>query len=254
VFFRWASIYAPNVANIGQQDLAEAALFYNAQQALLPYMGPGGEPPDFKTTWAQLLATLAASPPLSWTFDSRTTSPDVASTWTGGLDSGFSGPYTGAYAYAPLSRYFGASHVTVTVQFSRFCLLVMPPGAWYNSSILNMAFSRSGTPPWSPNANPDWDDAFGPTGTLPRFLTSLAIADGATVSVTSDARYSQSAQKEMQSNMANGLWPLFFPSSAVASNTVTFSGSMTMQIAAKIGNPFVVGANVLSVASYLGHG
>jgi len=90
-----------------------------------------------------------------------------------------------------------------------------------------------------------------------QFLTaSLVIVDGLSATIASDAIYSNSDQDTVRGEAANGLWPFYLASSDVASNEVTFgeASGMKIETTTQPGHPIVLGANVLGVARFLGHG
>jgi hypothetical protein len=257
LFRAWALLHAPSVANQGTADLSRMVLIASAQAALTPYQGPNAKPVDFAETSAQLSWLLSQSPPAGLTVDSSTTSADVSDTWTQGVNPCFFGLWTGSWSSTPLSEKFATSHVQVDFTCAHRALLTSTPGAWYNSSLLHLAYSTNATPPWPASADPTWDEVFGPEGTMQRLITSLLIVDGITATVTSDAIFDTADRTSIQQNSQSGFWPLYCPSEptgGVVTNTVTFpQDTLQIQTTTAPGNPIVIGANVLSIAQVLGH-
>ncbi len=254
VFRQWASIYAPDVAAIGASDLATQAFQAQARQALAPYQGPDALPPNFSSTYAELESALRVAQGAMWTFDGAEESANVHDTWTGGADSGFFGVAGGVSSSAAVSRRFASSHVTVTESFKAMTTILTAPGGWYNSSVFNAAYRNPKTPPWPTDADPTWEETFGSSGDMTRFIVSLVVADGAVLTVESSASYSATDRALLQAAAAAGLWPLFSPSGGGVANSVTFGASrgMTMRTTIEPGSPFIVGANVLGVGPFLG--
>ena len=255
LFRNWAARNAPSVASAGIAFLSRLVLLDAAQQGLAPYQGPNAKPADFTGGYADLIQTLKASSGRNVSFDSSRTSGDVLKTWTHGVDIGVDGLWAGSGSNSRLSRKFAASRVTVTAQFQAYAPWTAVPGAWYSSSLLNVAYSSQATPPWVPDANPSWNDLFGPDGSMLRFVASLAMVDGSNITVTSDAIFGATDQRTILNYAALGVWPFYVPTGSAVSNAVTFAntGGMEIEIVTQPGNPLVIGANVLAVARYLGH-
>jgi hypothetical protein len=256
LFMGWAMQFAPQVAQIGTSDLTQMALIAASQQMLAPYIGPHALPVDFDGSLAQLLHMLSQMSGVEFSFDSNTRSSDVSNTWTGGRDTNMYGLWTGSSSRSRLSLLFAHSKVTVTVSAKRYMVWRSTPGSWYDSSLLNNAFSNTSSPPWPANGNPNWNNFFGPTGSMRQVIASLLMMDGMHVSVASDATYTHSDQQSILGKVSAGLWPFFIPDSdSVVTNQVTFGSpsGMNIETITQPGNPMVVGANVLSIARYLGH-
>jgi hypothetical protein len=255
LFQEWALINAPDVANIGISDLATMALIETGAQALAPYTGPNAAPPDFARDYSDLVAMLAAAPGASVSFDSATTPADVTTTWTGGIDDGIDGLWSGLSPAARLSSTFASSHVTVHATFEHLVRWTSTPGAWYDSSLLGMAYSSPASPPWPADPSPTWEDLFGPSGSLQRLLASLLVVDGLQATITSSATYQAADQQAIADNAAAGLWPFYLHATSTAiPNTVSFdaAGTMTIAIAAEPNQPLILGGDVLGIAQYLG--
>ncbi|GCF10350.1 hypothetical protein [Dictyobacter arantiisoli] len=256
VFHDWAIQLAPAAAQVGTADLTQRALIEDAQHSLALYEGSNARPVDFDGSFTQLLQILQQSSSVQFSFDSSTSNSDVSDTWTGGVDTGIYGLWTGCGSTSPLSQQFARSKVTVTVHAKAYTIWRSIPGTWYNSSLLNNAYSNIFTPPWPANAHPNWNDVFAPTGSMHQLIASLLVMDGMHIIVTSNATYAGIDQQTILSNTSSGLWPFFIPnSSSIVTNTITFGSTSGMQIetVTQPGTPIAVGANVLDIAHYLGH-
>lgn len=255
LFQAWAAVNAPDVLQIGVADLLQLALSADTRRALQPYLGPHAQPADFGTNFIQMLQLLQGTSEVQLAFASSSAPDDVTQTWTGGIDTNLSGLWNGYSSTGRLSMHFATSQVQVTLRAQHFLVWSATPGPWYCSSLLNNAYANPGTPPWPAEANPDWHEVCGPTGSMSHMIASLLLMDGLHIQTTSDAAYAAIDQRTLRSNTARGLWPFFIPDkTGIASNTVTFdpSGRMSIDTVTRPGNPLVIGANVLSIARYLG--
>ncbi|MBZ5714922.1 hypothetical protein [Nannocystis pusilla] len=255
IFRTWAEKNGySGVAVAGASNLAGTCLFEGQQQAVARYQGPNGLAIDFVGGYADLQATLAAAGPAQLAFDSLRTSSDVSRTWAGGQQLGLQGLWTGLGPLDALSARFAAGRVQVTATLTHYAAWLATPGGWYSSSLLNAAYSSQSTPPWPVGADPDWTDAFGPTGNLVWFLGSLAVGDGLHAVVTSTTSFTRTEQATIRAHAAQGMWPFYAPSSAVVTNAVSFDavGHLTITTTSAAGNPFVLGGVVLGIAQYLG--
>jgi len=242
--------------NAGVAFLSRLVLLDAAQQALAPYQGPNAKPADFTGSFADLLQTLKVSSGRNVSFDSTRASGDVSNTWTGGVDFGVDGLWTGSGSSLRLSRKFAASNITASAQFQSYAQWTAVPGAWYSSSLLNLAYSSQATPPWVANANPSWSDLFGPDGSMPRALASIVVVDGSNTTITSDAVFGAADQQTILDGAPLGFWPFYVPTlDGSVSNSVSFSGTggAEIEIVSQPGHPLVIGANVLGIAQFLGH-
>ena len=254
VWFQWAMVNAPSVANIGRSDLSVQLLISGAQAALEPYEGPSAKPADFSPSLSDLKNTLRASSGASFSFDSTDDDPDVSNSWVPGDDPNYFGIWTGSSAAFHVSRKFALSKITVSVQFDHFATVPVTPGEWYNSSLLHQAWASQSTPPWIDSA--DWQGYFGENGSFTCAIGSLLAADGITLTLTSDADFTTAEQAIIKGLATMGNWPVYCPvSSAVLSNSITTGpGSMTIRFRSAPGNPLILGFNVFDIRSYLGAG
>jgi hypothetical protein len=256
LFREWAMKNAPDVMAVGASKLAQIILINSFQKAVEPYQGPTAKPVDFIGTYADLLQVLGNSSGNRLSFDSSKTSDDVGETWTGGKDVDLHGLWTGSSPNHRLSCRFAESKVTVSARFKAYTVWTSTPGPWYNSGLLQMAYSSRTTPPWPQEADPTWDDVFGPDGRMLRFIASLVVVDSVSSTVASDAIYEKSDQQTILSNAPKGLWPFYTPTkSGDVTNEVTFdrASGMKIETVTQSGNLLVLGANVLGIAQYLGH-
>ena len=254
VWFQWAIVNAPSVANIGRSDLSAQLLISGAQDVLRPYEGPNAKPADFSLSFSDLKSTLNASPGTSFTFDSASDDPDVSDSWVPGNDPNYFGIWTGSAAAFQVSRKFALSKITVSARFDHFATVTVTPGEWYSSSLLHLAWASQSTPPWIDSA--DWQANFGDAGSFTHAVGSLIAADGITLTLTSDAEFTAAELAIIKGLVAMGDWPVYCPvSSKVLSNGIaTRPGSLTITFKSAPGNPVVLGFNVFDIRSYVGAG
>ena len=173
-----------------------------------------------------------------------------------GIDSNFFGLWGGSNSTSAISNKFAASNVTVTASFRAYAEWPSVPGSWYDSSTLNMANTNSSSPPWPSAGDPGWNDFFGAQGSLLRVIASLMVVDGMDVVLTSDANFSDIDKQEITDNAMRGIWPWFTPTSGSTSITFSFdeANALVAHTITQLGTPIVIGANVLDIGRYLGHG
>jgi hypothetical protein len=255
LFFDWALIHAPAVANIGRADLNLALTFSTARDALNDYVGPNAKPVDFVGGFQDVVNTLQHVGSTQFTFDSSRASDDVSQTWTHGANMSFDGLWTGSSSNSQLSLKFARSKVTVDALL-RYTVWISTPGPWYSSFMLNLAYNNTSSPPWPQSGSPTWDEIFGAHGSMPRLIGALFVADSLDVTVRSDGVYSDLDQQAIIENASHGLWPFFVSDKgSLANNVVRFdnAGAMHADVTSAGGMPIVIGANVLDIARYLGH-
>jgi hypothetical protein len=256
LFRQWALLAAPSVMSVGVADLTRMIIINRALKSLQPYTGPNAKPIEFKTDFAQVKKMVENSTGSSFTFDSPLASDDVENSWTGGINNGLAGLWSGSGSDSRLSRHFATSRISVHVELKAYAESVSVPGSWYNSALLNIAYTVPNGLPWPAAPNPTWEEVFGPNGSMRRLAISLVVAEGVYVTVTSDAQCSESDQQVIKNNAAKGLWPLYIPErDGAATNIVSFDSAekMNIETVTEPGNLVVIGHNVLSIAQYLGH-
>jgi hypothetical protein len=256
IFFNWALINYPSVANIGSADLSAMLLdpISSAGLALMPYYKLQ---PDWSLGYTTLVQQLATAPTQSFNFDSSQMNTNVSNTWTGGNDSGFGGLWGGSSSTSTLSEQFASSHIAISASFAHVFTFQASPGVWYTSSAMGDAFSHQSGAPWNPASTINWQNTFDPNkGNMARYMVSLIVADTMNIQIESDAVYSSTEQQTIQNNSSAGLWPFYTTSSSSGSSTTaTFDshGAMTVQVHSAPGVPVVIGGNVIPVDQFVGH-
>lgn len=262
LFSTWAAVHAPSMHAVGLSSLTEASIISEALSALAIYKGRDAKQPEFIGGYDALARMLANSPGRSLHFESAHLKPeaeyeedgdeDESNEATGGGET--DGLWAGCDTDARLSRLFAESRVTVRARFDNFAVWAATPGGWYDSWLLNAAYSRRGAPPWPPDAVDEWEAFFGPRGSLRRLVASLVVADGVSVSVVSDAAFSESDRDAIRANAREGTWPFYVPAAEdFVTVDVSFDRSLTtIETEMRPRHPLIIGANVLDTGSYLG--
>lgn len=263
LFFRWAFLNAPAVANIGASDYAAILLdpISSAQAALLPYTpvpGPNSRPPA-PVTWMfgynDLVQQLQNAPAMSFAVTSTTMDTDVSNTWTSGRNSGFFGLWGGSNFSSTQSVRFSESRFELNASFAHVLAISSIPGGWYSSSAWGQAYANRGNPPWRPGVT-QWGNVFGPSGNSQRYTVNLLVADTMNVTVTANTGYSEAEQQIIQNNSGAGLWPFYTSSSGGGgSSEASFNdaGDITIDINTMPGVPVVIGCNIFGIDRYVGH-
>lgn len=261
LFRNWAMIYDPSIANIGSSDYAAILLdpIATAQNELtLVFTDLNGLPKDFTWmfTYQDMVNQLKNAPSRAFTFDSSTMNSNVSNSWTGGKVSGFFGLWGGSASTSSISKKFAGSKVHVNANFQNVQVFSNTPGVWYYSSAMALAYANQTGNPWSPDSSINWNNTFGTNGNLQRFASNLVIASGMSVTVVSEATYSEEEQTSIQASGSAGFWPFYSGSVGTSStNVANFdqNGRMTITTSSAPGVPIVLGANVLPVSEFVGH-
>jgi hypothetical protein len=264
LFFSWAFLNAPDVADIGASDYATILLDpVNAgKEALLPYLavqGPHPTPallPDWQLGYNDLVGELANAPAMQFAVSSDTMDTDVSQTWTGGDDSGFFGLWGGDDSSSSISSQFSDATFSLTASFGHVLNFQTNAGSWYMSSAIGQAFANHGSPPWRAGGAIQWEDVFGsPNGDLQRVMANLLVVDNMNIVVTASTAFSASDQTTIQNNSSGGFWPIYTSNSSSGSvSTATFddSGAITIHISTAPNVPTVIGGNVLPIGRFVG--
>ena len=252
VWFQWAIMNAPSVANIGRTDLACMVLIKSAWAALAPYQGTNAKSPDFLPLFSDLTASLQASPSVNFSFDSMNANPDVSNSWVPGNDPNFFGLWTGCWCGLLVNKKFAQSAISISVKFEHFSVVPVTPGSWYNSALLHHALASKSSPPW--DSNTAWDKYFGIDGTLNYAIGSVLAVDGISLSLTADADFASEEQSVIKSQVEMGYWPIYCPQKLpVITNDVSFEpGKMTINCHTDPGSPILMGNNIFKIGQYLG--
>jgi hypothetical protein len=257
LFFNWASVFFPSVANVGASDLAQMVLDpITAAQTEISWAYGNNKMPDWSAGYSELMQQLSQAPSRGYQFSSDTMNSNVQSSWTGGSNSGFFGLWGGSSSSSNYSSQFAASSIAMSATFDHVMTFSSTPGLWYSSAAMALAFNNKNQAPWDPKSPLNWDKAFGADGVMQRFTTSLIVVSGMKIQLNAATTFSQEERSEIESNSSNGMWPFYSSGGGSDFKTdVKFStsGALNLTIASDPTTPIVVGCNVLPVAQFVGH-
>jgi len=255
LFQNWAMRHgAANVVSQGVADLTQMAMIATAKQALEPYQGSNPRPVDYAGSLSEVNRLLSDSPAGLVVFDDGI-EVNATPAWAGDNDDGIFGLWSGSDPRSRISQRFAQAQVSVQAKLGSYALWTAAAGPWYNSSLLNSAYSNRTSPPWTEGGTPNWGEMFGPRGALRYAVANVLVADTAEVTVLCDAEFHFQDQIRILEHVARGVWPFYLPSGAGAFNNVSFEGGrLKLTTQTKAGHPFVIGSNVLDITRYLGHG
>ncbi|MEU1818432.1 hypothetical protein ABZ543_25075 [Streptomyces roseifaciens] len=258
IFFNWAMVNAPDVAQQGASAYAAIILdpIGSAQQALMPYMQRPPAPPDWARGYDALVRDLSQAPQRAFEMHSSTTSSDVSKTWSSGRRSVLFGLWRGSESTERLSEFFAQSEISIRASFGHVLSFQTNAGAWYGSSALGTAYSKKGDPPWRSGSAITWDSTFGASGNIQRVTVNLLVADAMDISVTARTSFSQQDQQIIRGNSGFGLWPFYNGGREYGMTTNTqFSdrGETTITTKSSPGVPVLIGVNVLPIGRFLGY-
>jgi hypothetical protein len=207
-----------------------------------------------------LKAALAGGANKTFTMNSQTQSSDVKHTWANGNTSFFFDIFSfgGGASYDSLSVKTTQAGLNIEAAFTKVTTFTAGPlatndpnspilsgyKAWYESAALAKAYTTKDNTVWNNQSSTTWETAFGSNGFLQRSTSSLVVADGITIKMTSKASYSSSEQTQIIGAAKAGIWPFFSVSGQGGSTTtVTFNddGSFTSTTTIAAGNPQILG-------------
>lgn len=258
LFRNWAlrSGYG-SVANVGASDLAELLLdpVSNAQMALMRYKPNGVNPAGWDAGYAEMVKQLAVAPNRQFSLDSASMNSSVSNSWSGGSNDGFFGLWRGSSSSSSQSSTFASGRVSVQASFDHVLQFTATPGDWYNSSAMSLAYANHDGAPWTSASPINWNNTFGTKGNMQRFASTLIIASGIQVQVTSSAVFSKEDQTAISDNKGAGMWPFYSSNSSSSSNTdvrFTEQGNMIVKFSSLSTTPIVIGVIVEPVAEFVG--
>lgn len=207
-----------------------------------------------------LQSALAGGAGKTFNMDSSTASSDTTHTWAGGNTSFFFDIFSfgGGGGYDNLTTKTTAAGLIINAKFTKVTTFTAGPlavndpnspilsgyKAWYDSAALAKAYTTKDNTVWNNQSSTTWDKAFGANGFLQRTVSSIVVADGIEITMTSKASYSSSEQTQIQAAARAGIWPFFSVSGqGGTTTTVTFNdnGSFTSTTTIASGNPQILG-------------
>jgi hypothetical protein len=258
VFFNWAVVFYPDIANVGSSDLSVIVLepISRAQTILSFYTTVPPTPPAWTQGYATLRNQLANAPSKQFNVTDVQSSSDVSKSWTKGSNSGFFGLWGSSSSSSTQSETYASKGVSLSASFSRILTFVPSPGPWYDSGAMGLAFANKTGSPWNSKSSINWENTFGSKGNMQRFAGSTIVVSGMVITAVSTATFSKADQQTITQNHGAGLWPFYSSGGSSGSSTsasFSESGAMTTVITSPVNVPLVIGVNVIPVAEYLGH-
>jgi hypothetical protein len=277
LFFNWAMIHCPEKAVAGRaefnsvaNDPVNLAIMEMANRA-----GFVDGVPSFGISLEDARLAVQRAPGGSVTFDSARESGDVSRSWGHGsliglpLADRFLTGIDGDHGWQRINEKASQSQVIVDASFENLATVHALPGSWFHTGALSLAYHERGTGSegrgdtngnhggdtgvWRDGAA-DWEGAFGPAGTLARMVSSLVLVDGVKMRMTSTAQYSPEEQRQIEESFGGGIWPFAnLGGHGGLTSKVKFDrdGAAVFSATSRADTPYVLGANVVPVASRL---
>jgi len=262
VFNSWAVVYAPSQAGC----VTALTKLYNDPIKLanvkLDNLKTGEHPGVFawNQTVEQLKSALAGGAEKTFTMNSKTATSDVTHTWAGGNTSFFFDIFSfgGGGSYDKLTTKTTEAGLTIDAKFTKLTTFTSGPlaqndpndstlrdyKAWYESAVLAKAYTTKDNTVWNNQSSTTWEKAFGANGFLQRSTSSIVVADGIEITMTSKASYTTAEHEEIKGAASAGIWPFFSVSGQGGTTTdVKFNddGSFTCTTKIALGNPQILG-------------
>jgi len=208
----------------------------------------------------KMKSALAGGAPKSFSLDSKTESSSVSHTWANGSTSFFFDIFSfgGGGGYDKLTTKTTSAGLNIDAKFGKVTTFTAGPlesndpnnpilseySAWYESAALAKAYTIKDNTVWNNQSSTTWETAFGSSGFLQRSTSSMVVADGITIKMTSNASYSTSERTEITAAAKAGIWPFFSASGGGGSTTdvqFTDDGRFTATTEIEPGNPQILG-------------
>lgn len=175
VFFNWAIVFFPDIANVGASDLSVIVLepISRAQTILSFYTTVPPTPPTWTQGYQTLVNQLGTAPSAKFTVEDVQSNSNVSKSWTKGANAGFFGLWGSSSSSSTQSETYASKGVSLSASFTRLLTFVPSPGPWYDSGAMGLAFSHKSGSPWNPKSSINWESTFGPNGNMQRFAGSI---------------------------------------------------------------------------------
>ena len=256
----WAFLVSGCSENADAGASAYARMLLNpvfaGQNNVLPYKPVGRKPVDFVPGYITMMKQLKKAPAIKFSANLSVKDQDYKKTWTGGSQSAVFGLWSNSNSDTEISKTFSSSAVTMTASFKNLLAFKATPGDWYTSSAFGIAYHDPSSKVWSSGGQKTWDNTFSSKGDMQRFTTILLIANQMTLNYSTNATFSSTQQREIDTHKSAGLWPFYHSSSGGYSDTqVDFNtdGNLNVTVTTEKNVPTIVGAVVEPVDQYLGY-
>lgn len=214
--------------------------------------------PVYNQAIADIQAAIVRGESATINFDSSSSSSDVSHTWAeggvGGLFDFFEGE--GGAEYESINLKASAAEVTITGSISKFVVVPIGPGGWFTSGVFSNAYAnKDNNYTWDAASQTTWETCFGSNGNMQRVIGGLVIIDGIDLTITSMANYTTDEYSKIKTEAEVGFWPFFFAETDTTVThdvTQTATGALSVHIKSNVGNPKILGANVVPIGQAFG--
>ncbi|TCI84742.1 hypothetical protein [Tenacibaculum sp. M341] len=208
--------------------------------------GSVGVNPRYTPEFAELQRRVNNGSTATIHFDSQTCNSNIEQSWAksnGSSGVGFWGKKYNSVS-EQLNQVASANRITVDMHFNKFAFLDVRAGGWFYSGYFTDMYKN---PDQFQEAS-DWNNLFGPEGSLQRVTNQSLIVSGYTITVRSWATYSESEFKKIQKSTETNVWP-FYTSGSSSSATSSYKHnedkSISVTITSQPGDLQILGMGVI---------
>lgn len=209
--------------------------------------GSMGTNPVYSPPFADLMAQVNKGSSATIHFDSQTASTDISQSWAKSDSSsgiGFWGK-TESSVSQTLNQRAAASRITVDITLNKYAYLAIRAGGWFFSGYFTDMYKN---PDQFINGQEEWNNLFGPTGTLQRVANQALLVSGYTITLRSWATYSESDYSTITQSSETNVWPFYTSgssSTATSSYHLNDDKSITVTINSAPGDLQIMGMGVI---------
>lgn len=232
--------------------------------------GSFGSVKAYTTTIDQIKRKVQGTPSSKIIMQSQTMESSVNNTWAGASAGGkykfFKANISGQYD--KLAQKFMSSGFEVNATFDHVMTVAAGPlyqkntsdvtlskfEPWYLSSILSDAYKTRDNTVWMTGKTPNWESTFGSNGNMLRRASAVVIADGISITVSSNASLTKGESEDFKATAKAGIWPFFqVEGSGGWSNDYKYTdeGKMSVTMKCPNGNPNILGILQTQAPDYL---
>lgn len=209
--------------------------------------GNMGTNPVYSPPFADLMAQVNKGSSAVIHFDSQTANTDISQSWAKSDSSsgiGFWGK-TESSVSQTLNEKASASRITVDISLNKYAYLAVRAGGWFFSGYFTDMYKN---PDQFVNGQDEWNNLFGPTGSLQRVANQALLVSGYSISVRSWATYTESDFSTITQSSETNVWPFYTSgssSTATSSYHLNDDKSITVTINSTPGDLQIMGMGVI---------
>lgn len=192
--------------------------------------GSMGTNPIYSPPFADLMAQVNKGSSATIHFDSETANTDISKSWAKSDSSsgiGFWGK-TESSVSQTLNQKASANRITVDIALDKYAYLATRAGGWFFSGYFTDMYKN---PDQFTNGQDEWNNLFGPTGTLQRVANQALIVSGYSITIRSWATYSESDFSTITQSSETNVWPFYTSgSSSSATSRYQFNEDKTITV------------------------